>query len=125
LATRLLPELIVVVPVPSIPFAFRIPAFTVVLRAESLAVNVTTPVPFLLMFDGGFPEINRLPLPVKVRVPVPEIAPPSVSNPASDPMLALPFKVIGPAKELVPLMFSMAPLPAGPVPATLTGSAVV
>ena len=125
---RLPPELTVVVPLPPMVAQFRIPALTVVLGAESLAANVTIPAPFLMMFDGGVSEIIPLtvvfPAPVNVRGPVREIDPPSVSNPASDPMLAALDNVIGPAKELVPLMFSMAPLPVGPAPAMFNGSAV-
>ena len=45
--------------------------------------------------------------------------------PASEPIAAVPDKVTGVAKVFVPLIFSMAPLPAGPEPLMVIGSAVV
>ena len=44
-------------------------------------------------------------------------------SPATEPIAAAPDKVMGPAKVFVPLIFSMAPLPAGPAPLMVTGSA--
>ena len=45
--------------------------------------------------------------------------------PASEPIVAAPDRVMGMAKVFVPLIFSMAPLPAGPEPLMVIGSAVV
>jgi hypothetical protein len=48
---------------------------------------------------------------------------PSVMRPESEPITAASGTVMGPAKVFVPLIFQMAPLPAGPAPLMVTGSA--
>ena len=72
------------------------------------------------------PLIVVVPAPTTVSVLGPaEILPPSVKLPASEPIAAAPDRVMGLAKVFVPLIFSMAPLPAGPEPLIVIGSAVV
>ncbi len=70
------------------------------------------------------PSIVVVPAPTTVSALVPvAIAPRRVMLPATEPITAAPDRVMGPAKVFVPLIFSMAPLPAGPAPLMVTGSA--